>query len=99
MYSKVKFIIDDLHIFKSSYDEMSTFLIVSSYELLNERLYCQLIQPKCSKIVYTCANLFSYKQSFFVGKKVRAGIDEMQTFRLTELTLKPFKYMPSISYR
>ena len=35
MHSKVKSIIDAWHIFKSSYDETSNFLIVSSYELLN----------------------------------------------------------------
>ena len=35
MHSKVESIIDAWHIFKSSYDETSNFLIVSSYELLN----------------------------------------------------------------
>ena len=35
LHSEVKSIIDAWHIFKSSYDETSNFLIVSSYELLN----------------------------------------------------------------
>ena len=35
LHSKVNSIIDAWHIFKSSYDETSNFLIVSSYELLN----------------------------------------------------------------
>ena len=35
LHSKVKSIIDSWHIFKSSYDETSILLIVSSYELLN----------------------------------------------------------------
>ena len=35
LHSKVESIIDAGHIFKSSYDETSNFLIVSSYELLN----------------------------------------------------------------
>ena len=35
LHSKVKSIIDAWHIFKSSYDETSNLLIVSSYELLN----------------------------------------------------------------
>ena len=38
MHSKVKSIIDAWHIFKSSYDETSNFLIFSSYELL---IICQ----------------------------------------------------------
>ena len=35
LLGKEKSIIDAWHIFKSSYDETSIFLIVSSYELLN----------------------------------------------------------------
>ena len=35
MHSKVESIIDAWHIFKSSYDGTSNFLIVSPYELLN----------------------------------------------------------------
>ena len=35
MHSKVESIIDDWHIFKSSYDETSNFLIVSSNKLSN----------------------------------------------------------------
>ena len=34
MHNKVKSAIEDCHIFESSYDETSNFLIVSSYELL-----------------------------------------------------------------
>ena len=34
-FTKVKSIIDAWHLFKSSYDETSNFLIISSYELLN----------------------------------------------------------------
>ena len=35
LHSKVKSIVDAWHIFKSSNDETSIFLIVTSYEILN----------------------------------------------------------------